>query len=384
MQSIIISWKLKMNSAKSLKQQTSQTPIHRKSLPKVGRRPLESVFPRHTLKDALEVPKAVWRDNAGDPYDPILLATKSLKTTQRSSVFRQLLSSSEQYDLTKGGSKAKAVTITQLGSAIVAPTDESKIGSSLREALLKPSIFNNFYTKYDRKNLPSEDIIKIVLEKEMKVLRSDVDACYDILMKNINDYGLTVQSGGNRVLYLDNLGKAKITVEQPVEEETLAPTEEAPLPQEKVAEKLVVKQIFVAHGKNNKPLEQLEKILTKFKVTYKVAIEEPHKGRPVSAKVAELMKSCGSGIFIFTADEETRDVDGNVIWRPSDNVVYELGAASVLYGNKIVIFKEDNVRFASDFSDIGYISFEKDKLDAKAADLMLELINLGFMQLTPT
>ena len=69
---------------------------------------------------------------------------------------------------------------------------------------------------------------------------------------------------------------------------------------------------------------------------------------------------------------------------PSQNVVYELGAASVLYGKKIVILKEDTVSFASDFSDLGYISFEKDNLDAKTSDLILELINLGFMQLTPT
>ena len=95
------------------------------------------------------------------------------------------------------------------------------------------------------------------------------------------------------------------------------------------------------------------------------------------------ISSCTSGIFIFTADEKTIDEKGNEIWRPSDNAVYELGAASVLYSNKIVIFKENAVSFASDFNDLGYISFDKDKLDAKAADLMLELINLGFMQLTP-
>jgi len=61
-----------------------------------------------------------------------------------------------------------------------------------------------------------------------------------------------------------------------------------------------------------------------------------------------------------------------------------LGAASVLYGEKIVILKENEVSFASDFGDIAYISFEKDKLDAKAADLMLEFVGLGFLELRPT
>ena len=96
------------------------------------------------------------------------------------------------------------------------------------------------------------------------------------------------------------------------------------------------------------------------------------------------MKIYTSGIFIFTSEEETRDKDGNIIYRPSNNVVYELGAAAVLYGNKIVIFKEKSVSFATNFGDLGYIPFEKDKLDVKCADLMLELIELGFMKLTPT
>lgn len=95
------------------------------------------------------------------------------------------------------------------------------------------------------------------------------------------------------------------------------------------------------------------------------------------------MKICTSEIFNFTLEEETRDKDGNIIYRPSNNVVYELGATAVLYGNKIVIFKEKSLSFATNYGDLGYIPFEKDKL-GECADLMLELINLGFMKLTPT
>jgi predicted nucleotide-binding protein len=96
------------------------------------------------------------------------------------------------------------------------------------------------------------------------------------------------------------------------------------------------------------------------------------------------MKQCTSGIFIFTADEETVDSQGAKLLRPSDNVVFELGAGIVLYGEKIVIFREEGVSFGSDFTDYGHITFERDKLDAKTLDLMRELISLGFLQLTPT
>lgn len=110
-----------------------------------------------------------------------------------------------------------------------------------------------------------------------------------------------------------------------------------------------------------------------FKVKYAVAVDEANKGRPISRKVAELMRTeCSSGIFIFTADErfvrELDDGSTEEVWRPSENVVYELGAASILYENRIVIFKEKGVTFPTDFSDLGFIEFERDQLVSRAVN----------------
>jgi len=278
------------------------------------------------------------------------------------------------------------------GSAIVAPTDESQVGANIRKALLTPKVFEQFYTRYDRKNVPKEEIIRNVLEKEFKVPRPDVDACYSVLMQNITDYDLIIVSGESRTLYLDKLAKATVVSEPSVqsllklpelegerEEMPAAPIGEQLKPQEKAIPKL----IFVAHGANKKPLEQLKTILTEFKVPFEVAIDEPHKGRAISDKVLQLMKQCTSGIFIFTGDEETTDADGNKVLRPSDNVVFELGAGVMQYGDKIVIFREEGVDFGSDFTSYGRITFEKNKLEAKGLELMKELISQGFLQVTP-
>jgi predicted nucleotide-binding protein len=140
--------------------------------------------------------------------------------------------------------------------------------------------------------------------------------------------------------------------------------------------------IFIGHGKNRKPLEQLEKILQQFKIPFRVAIDEPNLGRPIGSKVRDLMKACNCAILIFTADEEFRDKDGNVVWRPSENVAHELGAAGYLYDNRIVILKEADVSLPSNFRDIGYISFEKDKLEAKAFEVLKELIGFGIVKVT--
>ena len=78
---------------------------------------------------------------------------------------------------------------------------------------------------------------------------------------------------------------------------------------------------------------------------------------------------CLSGIFIFTADEKfLREVEAEPgrteeVWRPSrERRVRNRRRSSILYENRIVIFKETDVEFPSDFSHLGYIEFEKDQL----------------------
>lgn len=158
--------------------------------------------------------------------------------------------------------------------------------------------------------------------------------------------------------------------------------EQQTIPPSQIIKKTLGQGIFIAHGKNKDPLEKLKKILGQFKIPYKVAIEEPSLGRPISSKVREIMNSCNCAILIFTTDEEFRDVEGNTIWRPSENVVHELGAAAYLYDNRIVIMKEEGVEFPSNFKDIGYISFKKDQLDAKTMDILKELIGFGIVKIS--
>ena len=94
------------------------------------------------------------------------------------------------------------------------------------------------------------------------------------------------------------------------------------------------------------------------------------------------MNSCNCAILIFTADEEFQDKDGNTVWRPSENVVHELGAAAYLYDNRIVIMKEEGVTFPTNFQDLGYISFKKDELDAKTMDILKELVGFGILKIS--
>lgn len=144
------------------------------------------------------------------------------------------------------------------------------------------------------------------------------------------------------------------------------------------------KPIFIAHGKKKGPLDKLEKVLNGFKIPYKVAISEPNLGRPIPQKVKQIMSQCGSGILIFTKDESFKDSDGNDVWRPSENVVFELGAASFAYEDRVVILKEKGLTFPTDFQSVGNIEFEEDRIEGKTAELLHELIGFGLLKVTTT
>jgi hypothetical protein len=127
-------------------------------------------------------------------------------------------------------------------------------------------------------------------------------------------------------------------------------------------------------------LGQLTGLLDKLKIPYRVAASEPTKGRPIPVKVRETMEQCGAGILIFSADEGLFDKDGASVWKNSENVGHELGAAAVMYDDRIIIFKEEGVALASNYESIGYIKFQKNQLDSKLADLLTELVALRILQ----
>jgi predicted nucleotide-binding protein len=143
------------------------------------------------------------------------------------------------------------------------------------------------------------------------------------------------------------------------------------------------KDIFVGHGKKKGPLDKLCKLLDQFRIPYKVAEGEPNLGRPIPAKVKQTMQQCGSAILIFTKDEKFFDENGIELWRPSENVVHELGAASYAYEDRVVILKEAGIDLPSNFSSIGYIEFEEGAIESKTADLLKELIGFGLVKIMP-
>lgn len=342
--------------------------------------------PSMDLEKALRLARAIWDNFAGKGARPLQLA-EALDTKPSSGGWRELCGASIAYGLTDGGYNAQEIRLTELGRRIVAPRAEGDEIDAVVEASLTPRVCNEFLTKYDGAKFPTDRIAISVLV-DLGVPKERTDKVVGILKANSQFSGVFTLIKGENYLALSTPSQAprkeasNIESEGDVVAETIPQDSSQPVI-ESVESEVFQKsrKIFVAHGRKLEALDAIKKALDRLKVPYVVAVDEPHAGRPISQKVAHLMKECSAGIFIFTPDEVFLNEKDEKIFRPSENVIYELGAGSVLWGGKIVILKEESVFFPSDYRDLGYVSFSMANLASIQSNLLMELIGLDFVKL---
>jgi predicted nucleotide-binding protein len=353
-------------------------------------------IPAITLEKALRIPRAIADNYASHPTRPLDVAS-ALDVQPSSGGFRAECGAAIGYGLTDGGPNAPEISLTALGKRVVAPTEVDDDKAALRAAALKPTVADQFYKRYDGSPLPPKNIAQNVLAT-FSVPNDRTSDVYDLLIENARYVGLLKQIKDKEYIDIGGpvkaVGTAKATpantdtaedddlmvggelhVSAEAEQQPTPPANPTPAPAHKNA-------IFVGHGGNKKPMEQLVKILNEYGIPHKEAMEEANRARPIPQKVAETMRECGAAILVFTADKEYFDRDGNPIWRPSENVSHELGAASVLYGERIVVFKEKGIELPSNFSSVGYIEFDKDKLSDKGIELFRELVQMKILNIS--
>lgn len=343
--------------------------------------------PSMELEKASRLARSIWDNFAGRSAKPMQLA-EALDVKPSSGGWRELCGASIAYGLTDGGYNATEIKLTDLGRRVVAPKDEGDDVVATRLAALTPRVCREFFTRYDGMKFPNEKVAISVLV-DMGVPKERAERCLTIFRANGQFARVLRTIKGEQYVALDVPASELSPSSTPEEADPETGTfdlPEAKLPKTPPAEVVQLgnskpRQIFVAHGKKTEPLKAIKEVLDKFKVPYVVAVDEPHGGRPISEKVAQLMKDCAAGIFIFTPDETFTLDSGEKIYRPSENVVFELGAGNVLWGKKIVILKEKTVTFASDYRDIGYIEFSMDGIKSTASELLAELIELDFVRL---
>lgn len=356
-------------------------------------------YPVLNLEEAQQVPQAIQNGASGRPVSRLTLA-ELMGRSPSSSVFVDLLLSSRAYGLTNGGVRASQFELTELGQAI-ASDDEAVRTSARREAVLNVKPFEAFLTSYDGKRVPTQGPFKEFLVSEADVPADRAEDCMRHILADAHAVGFVRNLKGSEFIELPGHPVSTKGLDVEPSEDTVVRDEhrddevEARTPAyTTVAEQAADGQprvsapvtrpsaIFVGHGRKRGPLGKVQKILDEFKVPYKVVVDLPNLGRPIPQKVKDTMEECNSAILIFTKDEAFQDTDGNELWRPNENVVFELGAASYAYEDRVVILKEKGIDFPTNFSSVGYIEFEENAIEAKAVEILKELIGFGLVKIT--
>lgn len=350
-------------------------------------------FPKHGIEQALAIPQKIQDEMGGKPMKRLLLAD-AIGLSPSSSTFRDLLSSSYKYGLTEGTEKADEISLTTIGVEATQASDGPKRLAARRTAALRSPVFGEFFRDYANKKVPSPEMFPKILSEKYAVPADLTCECAELLLSNGSFVELIRDIAGSSHVLMDNQFTAQ-TGSHSQETENLAvgrseshlniQQTSLPIPEPRpVGSSEGPRPIFVAHGKNKAPVEQLQTLLNTYKIPHRVVMNEANLGRPISQKVKDTIEECGSAILIFTRDEEFKDNAGNQIWRPSENVIHELGASSFAYGDRIMIFKEKGLHFPTNFQGVGHIEFEPDNIKAQMADLLKELIGFGLVRVTPT
>ena len=140
-------------------------------------------YPAHTIRETLEIAKAIYHDNAGLPLDRKLLATH-LGISPRSSSFTTVLAASEQYGFTKGRYRDDAISLTDLGISISIPKSVQELTGSLLKAAHMPEKFAKLNQLINEGELPKLEFLTNLLVRDSSIAIGQTEEFIRIFTEN--------------------------------------------------------------------------------------------------------------------------------------------------------------------------------------------------------
>jgi CAP12/Pycsar effector protein, TIR domain len=134
-------------------------------------------------------------------------------------------------------------------------------------------------------------------------------------------------------------------------------------------------RVFISHGSNTDVVEQIEVMLGLADIQAEIAEVEETAAIPVPEKVLNSMRRCGAGIIAVTVDEGRKDDEGN--YTLNENVLIEIGAAFVLYDQRVVLLWDKRLAVPSNVQGLYRCEFEGDELSWSAGMKLMKAIQ-GF------
>ena len=339
-------------------------------------------YPIRTLEDALSVAIAVQNTNAGLPFDRVLLAG-ALGTTPASSGFTMKLNSSAKYGLTIGGYNDALISLTDMGMAIVAPRGDEELIQTLGEVANQPDVFSRFYQMLDGKRLPEDEYAQNMLQREAGIHPDLASECLGIIKANGIYAGILREESG--FLYI-RLQDYQESIPEPGNEgqgitsdTSIAERNAQATPHDVRAVSPSRGKIFTGHSGNLNAMRFVKELLDDFGISYGSVEEDGDDTQPVPAQVSNEMRGCTSAILVLANGGADSGEGDN---KAAERMLYQLGAASVLYGNRIVILVEAGFEAAQNAPDMHRVVFDSERPTEAGLALLRELHRAGVISVT--
>lgn len=340
-------------------------------------------YPIHTLEEALTVAVAIQEVNAGLPFERVLLA-KALGTTPSSSGYTLKINSSSKYGLTKGKYNDNIINLTSGGEAIVAPKDDEEEKVALIEAATLPEVFDGFYRMLNKKRLPEDTYAQNMLNRELNIHPELTNECLNIIKSNGVYVGILKEVDG--VLNVDIDQAQQSPSLQSVSQMTSDTKVESSANKHVEIQGKDIRdhEVFIGHGGDSNALDVVREIFDEFQILYSDSVTDTEDvNQPISARISNKMQECMAAVIILTNEQEyQRDLIS--VGRKIEKILYQVGAAYVLYGEKIVILKETGFQPSLMLPGVRIVEFETTKPKDVAFELLKELHKAGIINVSTT
>lgn len=345
----------------------------------------QSDLPAHSLEKAASVAQCLWDNFAGKGTAPHDVAI-AMELSPTSSGWRMLANAAFAYGIVTAGWSSKEMSLSDLGRRLVAPTEEGADSRARIEAILRPRIFKEFYTKYDAAKFPKDDVARNVLIS-LGLPKDRADAGLTMLKENGQHAGIIRSISTGLFVALNPPGSQQARSDPPGEHLSAEAPSSAENPmrhfdiieggERKPAqtETVGVRKVFITHGKNKKILEQIKEIVRYGKHEPVVAVEHETVSKPVPDKVLEDMRSCQAAVIHVAQEGVLADENGTLVPQINGNVLIEIGAAMALYGRKFILLVEDGVKLPSNLQGLYECRYTGDSLDGFATMKLLKAFN---------
>ena len=131
-------------------------------------------------------------------------------------------------------------------------------------------------------------------------------------------------------------------------------------------------RIFVGESARSEAVELALQVLTEFDIAHGTSTRAAGDDSPISSSASEVMRECTAAVLVIAEDDMRSGASAE--WERS---LYQIGAASLLYGQSIVVLCERGVQLPMEARRYPQVRFDANSAQDAAYGLLRQLHTIG-------